>query len=325
MRRLFSTGPAVALAVVACVSAAPPADSAGGAGAEPVQSTPSPAGAPTHPVTGKALEDRPEDRASLVARLDGAQPVRGPRGEDVGDRDGRATALVKIRDNRITFAFSWEGVSTPTLAHIHRGAPGTNGEPAVGLFTSPMPEGVHSAAGQTTLIDADLAEELRTSPREFYVSLQNAEFPGGALRAQLEPLAERVNPLSFVKGGQLRGHASGGQAVPIGDVRAVGDPDGHAVTFLHPGRASLGYSMAWVNLAPPSSAHVHRGALGRNGPAAVPLFTSPVPRNVFALSGEVQAKDAGLLRGLSSGASGFYANVRTQEFPDGAVRGQLFR
>ena len=261
---------------------------------------------------------------SLVARLDGAQEVPTQGGPAVGDQDGQAVALVKVKGDRVTFALSWQGIGAPTLGHIHEGGAGVNGAVRTGLFTTAMPAGVDSAAGQTSVNDAALAERLRTDPGSFYVNLHSAEFPGGAVRGQLKPTGRAINPLAIIRGGSLRALADGSQEVPAEDPKAVGDRDGHAVAFLHPGRRSVGYSLAWVNIAAPVAGHIHEGVLGKNGAVKVPLFTTPVPQNIFALSGSVTVADTAVLKQLKKRPTGFYANLHTAEFPDGAVRGQLF-
>lgn len=65
--------------------------------------------------------------------------------------------------------------------------------------------------------------------------------------------------------------------------------------------------------------------LGRNGDVKVPLFVTPVPQNIFAISGTVSVQDPSVLAQIKKAPTGFYANLHTAEFPDGAVRGQLFR
>ncbi|MEU2653739.1 CHRD domain-containing protein [Streptomyces sp. NPDC007325] len=293
---------------------------------------------------------------SLIARLTGGQQVPGKSGAALGDRDGKAIALVKVKGDRVTFALSWTGIDRPARAHLHRGATGSEGAVVADLFATPMPASVYSAAGQTTLSSAALAEQLRRDPGGFSVpasvysaagqttlssaalaeqlrrdpggfsvDLHTDAFPEGAVHGRLRPFARPVNPLDIINGGDLRALADGGQEIPAGSPERSGDPDGHATAFLHPRKARVDYSLAWVNTGPPLTGHVHEGALGENGAVRLPLFTSPVPKNVFAVSGSVSAPDASLIARLRTDPTGFYANLTTQEFPDGAVRGQLFR
>ncbi|MEU6196708.1 CHRD domain-containing protein [Streptomyces sp. NPDC047061] len=309
MRKLSLT---VAVAVLATgLGATSPALAHGGHG------TASAAPATAVPATEPAV--------SLIAQLSGDQEIPVKGGPAVGDPDGRAVALVKVKGDRITFALSWNGIDRPTLGHIHQGAAGTNGDVKVGLFTTQMPSTVQSAAGQTSVTDAGLARQLRTDPGDFYVNLHTEEFPGGAVRGQLRPLAKSVNPLSIIRGGKLRALADGSQEVPTADPRRVGDPDGHAVTFLYPGaRGQVGYSLAWVNIGAPLAGHIHQGTLGHNGDVKIPLFVTPVPQHVFAISGTVGVQDPSVLAQIKKNPTGFYSNLHTSEFPDGAVRGQLF-
>ncbi|MFJ2770617.1 CHRD domain-containing protein [Streptomyces sp. NPDC087300] len=269
--------------------------------------------------------EKPGPAVSLIARLSGDQGLPGKGGTAPGDKDGKAVALIKVKGDRVTFALSWNGIERPVKAHLHQGQVGASGPVRARLFGTRMPATVRSAAGQTSVTGGEVAEKLRTDPGGFYVDLHSAEFPGGAVRGQLRVLAKPVNPLSIIRGGKLRALADGGQEVPGGDPAKSGDPDGHSTTFLYPEGSRVGYSLAWVNTGAPLAAHLYEGVLGQNGDVRLPLFVSPVPKNIFAVSGSVDAPDAALLARLKKNPTGFYANLHTAKFPDGAVRGQLFR
>jgi CHRD domain len=268
----------------------------------------------------------------LTATLTGAQEVPVANGPAVppgappavNDPDGQAVALVAVKGDRVTFALRWKGIGAPTLGHIHAGKAGVNGEVKVPLFGTAMPASVTSAAGQVSVTDPALAQEIRTNPSGFYVNLHTAEFPGGALRGQLKQNSKRVNPLEIIHGGKLRALADGHQEVPAADGKKVGDPDGFAVSFLHPKGDAVEYSMAWVNIAAPTLGHVHQGGFGTNGPVKVLLFDTPVPQGIFAVSGTVASQDPAVTSELKRNPSGFYSNLHTEEFPGGAVRGQLY-
>ncbi|MFV0126724.1 CHRD domain-containing protein [Streptomyces sp. HMX112] len=263
-------------------------------------------------------------KVSLAAIATGGQEVPDPHGPAVGDDDGKAAVVVNVRGKRITFALRWRGILAPTQAHIHRGRAGENGDVVVPLFSTPMPEGVHAAAGHISLEDAELARHISRDPGGFYVNLHNEKFPGGAVRGQLERLRKPANPLAVVKGGKILALASGLQEVPNGDDKPEGDIDGVGIAFLHPRGRDVGYSLVWTNITAPVAAHVHEGGFGKNGDVRVPLLTTPVPDTVFAVSGTVRHQDARLLKRLAARPGHFYANLHTEEFPDGAVRGQLF-
>lgn len=260
----------------------------------------------------------------LTAQLSGDQEVPTPGGPAAGAPGGKASALVEVKGDRVTFGFTWQNISAPTLGHIHQGPAGQNGDVKVPLFTTAMPDTVNAAAGQVTVTDAALAQSLRTGPAGFYVNLHTKEFPGGAVRGQLKATRQHLSVLSFVRGGGLRSIDTGRQEVPTAGGPKVGDPDGIAAAFVNAQGSTVGYSFAWVNIAPPALGHIHQGPAGQNGDVKVPLFTSPIPAGIFAVSGQVKDVDPALVNQIRRDPHGFYTNLHTAEFPGGAVRGQLF-
>ncbi|MFD3998769.1 CHRD domain-containing protein [Streptomyces sp. NPDC058548] len=261
---------------------------------------------------------------SFTATLSGAEEVAVPGGPAVSDPDGKGTALIKVKGDRVTFALQWKGLA-PTLGHIHQGAKGTTGGVKVPLFGSAMPSSAHSAAGQVSLTDPALAEQIRNNPSNFYVNLHSAEFPGGAVRGQLKAAKRNLNPLTIIKGGKLRALSNGEQEVPKNADSKVGDPDGHAVTFLRLDDADVDYAFAWINIQSPSLGHLHQGAFGVNGPVVLNFFDKPVPDGIFAVAGRLTGQDPAVVKRIKANPRNYYSNIHTPEFPDGAVRGQLFR
>jgi len=117
----------------------------------------------------------------LKASLTGAKEVPGP-----GDRNGRGKAWVQLKRDRVCFVVSWRRIGAPTAAHIHRGGRKEAGPVVVPLFSVPQGLGapVHAVAG-CTRVDRALVRAIRNDPREYYVNVHNARFPGGAIRGQL--------------------------------------------------------------------------------------------------------------------------------------------
>ncbi|MFE7132958.1 CHRD domain-containing protein [Streptomyces sp. NPDC057638] len=263
------------------------------------------------------------DAVSFSAELAGRNEVPVPGGPAVNDPDGKGTARIRIQGDRITFAADWKGL-VPSLGHIHQGRAGQNGALKVTLFGDAMPDTVRAAAGQVTLTDARLAREIRSDPSGFYVNFHSAEFPGGAVRGQLKKLTENFDPLGVVRGGPLSALSDGSQEVPKSDVSKVGDPDGRAVTYLDPRVTSVRYSFAWEGIQSPSLGHIHRGAFGKNGDVVFNFFNRPVPGGVFAVSGTLTQQKADVVKRVRAYPKEYYSNIHTPEFPDGAVRGQLF-
>ena len=101
-----------------------------------------------------------------------------------------------------------------------------------------------------------------------------------------------------------------------------GDPDGQALELIGIKGNTLSYSVSWRGIATPTEAAIHAAGRGVDGPVVVPLFTTSRPSASFA-SGSVTVTDPAVLAALSSNPNGFYTELRTKEFPNGAVRAQL--
>ena len=67
-------------------------------------------------------------------------------------------------------------------------------------------------------------------------------------------------------------------------------------------------------------AHIHTGAAGVAGGVVVPLFTEPPTGE---MTGCVQDVDPATIAGITADPAAYYVNIHTEQFPDGAVRGQL--
>ncbi len=101
-----------------------------------------------------------------------------------------------------------------------------------------------------------------------------------------------------------------------------GAPQGQALELIGIQGNTLSYSVSWRGIGTPTAADIHAGARGVDGPVVVPLFTTPRPAGGFA-SGTVTVTDPTLLDALRSNPQGFYADLHTTTFPDGAARAQL--
>lgn len=113
---------------------------------------------------------------------------------NVGDSNGRGEAYVFGIDGdakTLCYVLTVEKIEPATMAHIHRGAAGTNGPvvvnlaaPADGNAADCLTEGEEGKfVGSPTATVA----EILANPEGFYVNVHNAKFPGGAIRGQLAP------------------------------------------------------------------------------------------------------------------------------------------
>lgn len=118
---------------------------------------------------------------------------------------------------------------------------------------------------------------------------------------------------------------SGGRAFQValtGEAEApAGDPvgTGTATIRLRAGQGQVCYLLDPRNLPAAVAAHIHRGEAGSAGPVVVPLQTP----NASGVSSGCTTVARALVSAISADPASFYANVHTNEFPAGAIRGQL--
>ncbi|MCO8275532.1 CHRD domain-containing protein [Actinoplanes sp. TRM 88003] len=281
-----------------------------------------PAAAAPEPSLAEGVERSRQRAFYFAATMSGDQEVPTAGGPAVGDPDGRATAVVRVQGNRVSFVATWRNQQAATLFHLHEGRRGQNGDVRVTLLGAALPETVTSVAGVARVDDARIARAIVSRPEQFYANLHTKEFPGGATRGQLRPV-RGGKLLALLKGGKFEAFMSGDQEVPTEGGPAVGDRNGRAAGFVTPRNRFLNYAFAWTRISEPTLGHIHRGERGTNGDVVVPLFATPIPDGVVALSGTVPVTDAGLLREIKDRPRDFYLNLHTEEQPGGAVRGQL--
>jgi hypothetical protein len=109
--------------------------------------------------------------------------------------------------------------------------------------------------------------------------------------------------------------------------RGAGDPDGFgSASFTFDGD-QLCFGITVGNLGTPGAAHIHKGRKFENGPIVIPL-SQPATGDPGASSGCVPLNTPDLVAtaaDIQAHPRAYYANVHTDEFPAGAVRGQLKR
>ena len=109
--------------------------------------------------------------------LRGAEEVPGP-----GDPDASGFASITIQGTTITYSILVNGIATPTVAHIHRGAFGVAGSVVVDLNPT---FGGGCTSGTVMNVDATLIGQILANPSDFYVNVHSTEFANGAVRGQL--------------------------------------------------------------------------------------------------------------------------------------------
>jgi CHRD domain len=115
----------------------------------------------------------------------------------------------------------------------------------------------------------------------------------------------------------------------------AGDPNAKGTaSFLVADERTLCYGFAIRGADEPAAVHIHKGIAGKNGDIVISFDNPPKDAegqpagDPGASSGcKVLEEESELaaLRRILSNPKGYYVNIHTASFPDGAVRGQLSR
>lgn len=137
------------------------------------------------------------------------------------------------------------------------------------------------------------------------------------------PQTRNAQGTSQAPEGMLRPPTTGMKAFSIdlsGDaaVPGPGAGSGSAFVIVHPNKGTVCYSLDVAGISRPTGAHIHEGAAGVAGS---PVLDFGVQTR--GLGGCVTNVDANLAKRLADDPTKFYVNVHNEEFPQGALRGQL--
>ncbi len=116
----------------------------------------------------------------------------------------------------------------------------------------------------------------------------------------------------------LEAKMTGEQEVP-----GPGDPNGigHATVKVY--KAKVCYTLKVKRIAPPTSAHIHKGRRGEAGPVVVTLNTPKKVADAVFFSKGCEEISRELSRKLREHPARYYVNVHNEPYPAGAIRGQL--
>jgi hypothetical protein len=122
--------------------------------------------------------DDATEKTTLSASLTGAQVAPGP-----GDEDGSGDATITIGEQlgTVCYAYSVHFIEPPTAVKIGNGNPGDFGATLVTLASAPQ----GSPGGCVTDVDQAIIRGIKLLPASYYVEIDTASFPEGALRGQL--------------------------------------------------------------------------------------------------------------------------------------------
>ena len=135
----------------------------------------------------------------------------------------------------------------------------------------------------------------------------------------------------------LRAGLTGAKEVSATGEMGVGDPNGRgsATVRINVRRQRACFKLAWSRIVPPSMAHIHEGGADVAGPIVIPLFMTgdeaaqgtdqDLPDTLKSVGGCVSGVEKALLRAIRRSPRDYYVNIHNDDFPAGAIRGQLHR
>jgi CHRD domain len=115
---------------------------------------------------------------------------------------------------------------------------------------------------------------------------------------------------------------TGGKEVDSTGQRGTGDGNGRGSFSATLDGRMLCYGIQVKNISKPAASHIHRGGSSVAGPVVQEL-EHPASGDPGSSSACVRLSRS-LARQLRESPGRFYVNVHTPDFPNGAVRGQLF-
>ncbi len=223
-------------------------------------------------------------------------PVTGSSGS------GTCSMWLDIPNHRVTYHLEWDSLTgPPTAAHFHRGAPGVAGPVAFpialpgGAGTSGTLDGVADG-----ISDADITA-LRSGM--IYVNVHTSANPTGEIRGQMltsEVFTAAISPAN--------------SAPPVTGSNMMGT----GFVLVRGNGVVSSYNVVSSGTGPITMGHIHRGAIGENGPVIVPFIG-------FGDLWGTLGPDILLSQPAwdSMRAGNMYVNFHTQANPNGEARGQL--
>jgi hypothetical protein len=241
-----------------------------------------------------------------------------------------------------TVDYNFSGAVTLTGLHIHQAPAGVNGAIMIRTDLGAGPLSIISDTGVGTvnkpgqILSTDTAalsaiNGMMDDPSQYYVNIHSTDYPGGAMRAQLQRAEVTVlmgNMSPANENPPIPSDVSGvSQAVVI-----VTRDDSGALTS---GQVIFDINYNFGKPTTVTGFHIHNGLVGVNGPVIIstglsggnPLMvTAANGAGTFRKTVEVNMANpdqVATLNGLLTQPDNYYINMHTVEFGGGLIRDQL--
>jgi hypothetical protein len=133
------------------------------------------------------LSAAPAQAAPLHAALSGGAAEVPDPGDPNGS--GAATVSINVKSQRVCFAIAVQDITLPALAaHIHEGEEGVAGDIVVTLKPPVEIAGTGIGLSQACVRNQPrpILRAIKANPAGYYVNVHTEDFPGGAVRGQLQ-------------------------------------------------------------------------------------------------------------------------------------------
>lgn len=268
--------------------------------------------------------------------LQGAAEV--PPGDPKGW--GAASFAFDVDQGMVCYEANVANIVLPgTVSHLHVGKPGTAG-PATIVLTPPDVRGYANACAEA---DPALLKNLMDDSSSYYINVHNVAYPKSALRGQfpkmvhlaLCPPTLSVGSMAQTVAAAPNNPAPTEEAAEASPAPAILNSEGCTVaTTLAPGVASP-VTAAWGSVVvmldtdkkqicyalhvtgiklPATSAEIYR-----SGGQTVVALAAPVK----GIADACVDADPALIQDIRDKPGNYWVDVRTTDFPKGAVRGRL--
>jgi hypothetical protein len=118
----------------------------------------------------------PASAATSIPLNSGQEPAGGEAG-------GHGFFSYTIDGTEFCWTLSWQGIADPLAGHVHFAPRGVAGPIVIDLNADGV---VGPDASGCRVISAELAADITSDPRAYYINLHNAGFQPGAIRGQLK-------------------------------------------------------------------------------------------------------------------------------------------